>query len=282
MKIIEIRNLTFTYAGSRKPTLSDINLEIEEGEFVLVVGPSGGGKSTLCRCLNGLIPHFYEGEYSGKVVVNGYEVDKTPIHILSQHVGMVFQNPQNQLFSLSVESDIAFPLENLGLPREEIRERVEEVLELMNIQHLRERPPFELSGGQQQRVAIASVLAMRPRILVLDEPTSYLDPMSAAQLFSAIDDIRRKLRLTVVLVEHRVDLAASRSTKLVVIANGRLVYVGQPKHFFIENDPQVYGVSCPRVVRLSISMRKYFDWWNALCLSPEEFEREVRGYLGRV
>ncbi|MEM4280949.1 MAG: ABC transporter ATP-binding protein [Candidatus Caldarchaeum sp.] len=281
MKIIGVKDLSFTYAGAAKPALSHVSLEVERGEFVLVVGPSGGGKSTLCRCLNGLIPHFYEGEYSGKVVVDGLEVDKTPTYILSQHVGMVFQNPQNQLFSLSVESDIAFPLENLGLPREEIRQRVEEVLSIMKIEHLRDRSPFELSGGQQQRVAIASVLAMRPRIVVMDEPTSFLDPLSAVNLFNAIDEIRRRLGLTVVLVEHRVDLAAARASKLVVVSDGKIVYAGAPKKFFENYDPHAYGVAFPRVARLSLLMQRMHHDWNGVSLSPEEFEDEVKKHVGR-
>ncbi|MEM2237902.1 MAG: ABC transporter ATP-binding protein [Candidatus Caldarchaeum sp.] len=281
MKIIEVKDLSFTYAGAAKPALSHVSLEVEQGEFVLVVGPSGGGKSTLCRCLNGLIPHFYEGEYSGKVVVDGLEVDKTPTYILSQHVGMVFQNPQNQLFSLSVESDIAFPLENLGLPREEIRQRVEEALSLMKIEHLRDRSPFELSGGQQQRVAIASVLAMRPRIVVMDEPTSFLDPLSAVNLFNFIDEIRRRLGLTVVLVEHRVDLAAARASKIVVVSDGKIVYTGAPKKFFENYDAHAYGVAFPRVARLSLLMQRMHHDWNAVSLSPEEFEDEVKKHVGR-
>ncbi|MEM1946646.1 MAG: ABC transporter ATP-binding protein [Candidatus Caldarchaeum sp.] len=281
MKIIEVRDLSFTYAGGAKPALSHVSLDVEEGEFVLVVGPSGGGKSTLCRCLNGLIPHFYDGEYSGKVVVDGLEVDRTPTYVLSQHVGMVFQNPQNQLFSLSVESDVAFPLENLGLPREEIRERVDEALSIMNIEHLRDRSPFELSGGQQQRVAIASILAMRPRIIVMDEPTSCLDPLSAVNLFNSIDEIRRKLGLTIILVEHRVDLAAARASKLVVVSDGQIVYAGKPRDFFERHNPHAYGVAFPRVAKLSLMMQRMHNDWDGVSLSPEEFVDEVRKHVGR-
>ncbi|MCS6769400.1 MAG: energy-coupling factor ABC transporter ATP-binding protein [Candidatus Caldarchaeum sp.] len=280
MKIVEVESLSFTYAGVKKPALSDINLQIDEGEFVLIAGPSGGGKSTLCRCLNGLVPQFYEGEYSGRVVVDGLEADKTPIHVLSQHVGMVFQNPHNQLFSLSVESDIAFPLENLGLPREEIRQRVEEALSTMRIEHLRDRSPFELSGGQQQRVAIASVLAMRPRVIVMDEPTSYLDPLSASNLFKTIDEVRSKLGLTVLLVEHRVDLAVARASRLVVVAEGRIIYNGPPRTFFEEQNPHLYGVAYPKVVKLSVRMRKALNSWSKTCINPEEFEEEVRKLRG--
>ncbi|MCS7137019.1 MAG: energy-coupling factor ABC transporter ATP-binding protein [Candidatus Caldarchaeum sp.] len=282
MTLVEVRNLSFRYAGSQKPALSDINLEIDPGDFVLVVGPSGGGKSTLCRCLNGLVPQFYEGEYSGKVIVDGYEADKTPTYKLSQVVGMVFQNPQNQLFSLSVEADVAFPLENLGLPREEISSRVEEVLSIMNIEHLRERSPFELSGGQQQRVAIASVLAMKPKIIVLDEPTSFLDPVSSLSLFNSIDSIRRKLALTVVLVEHRVDVAASRANKMFVIADGKLLFKGSPRKFFEEYDSHAYGVSTPKVLLLSRKVKTRVKEWNTLCLSTEEFEQEVRKLISRL
>jgi len=282
MKTVEVRSLTFTYAGAVKPAIIDVDFVVEEGEFVLMVGPSGGGKSTLCRCMNGLIPHFYEGEYKGKVTVFGMEVDKTPTSVLSQYVGMVFQNPQNQLFSLSVEGDVAFPLENLGLPREEIIERVEEALNLLNITHLRDRSPFELSGGQQQRVAIASVLAMRPKIIIMDEPTSYLDPVSAASLLTTVNELRRKLGLTIILVEHRVDLAAYFANRLAVVAEGKIVYDGPPRKFFEEYDPHPLGVSMPRVARLSIAMRKHVNSWNEICLSPEEFEEEVVKHVGRL
>ncbi|MEM1942937.1 MAG: ABC transporter ATP-binding protein [Candidatus Caldarchaeum sp.] len=276
MKVVEVENLSFTYAGAAKPALTDVSLQVEAGEFVLIAGPSGGGKSTLCRCLNGLVPQFYEGDYRGRVVVDGLEADKTPIHVLSQHVGMVFQNPHNQLFSLSVESDIAFPLENLGLPRDEIRKRVDEALQIMRIEDLRDRSPFELSGGQQQRVAIASVLAMQPKIIVMDEPTSYLDPLSAMNLFKMIDYVREKLGLTVLLVEHRVDLAVARASRILVVSDGQVVYDGPPREFFMQHNPHLYGVSIPKVVKLSAGMKKAMAGWSRVCVSPEEFEQEVR------
>ncbi|MCX8201889.1 MAG: energy-coupling factor ABC transporter ATP-binding protein, partial [Candidatus Caldarchaeum sp.] len=240
-----------------------------------------GGKSTLCRCINGLIPQFYEGEYSGKVVVDGYEAAKTPTYLLSQIVGMVFQNPQNQLFALSVEADVAFPLENLGLPRDEIISRIEEAMTMLNVQDLRDRSPFELSGGQQQRVAIASVLAMKPKILILDEPTSYLDPVSSLTLLNNIDEIRRKLGLTVLLVEHRVDLAAAKANRIVVIADGKLIFEGDHRKFFEEFDAHTFGVSTPKVTLLSRKLKARVKDWNMLCLSAEEFDQAVRRLVGR-
>ena len=279
MALIEVENLTFRYAGRRTPTIVDINLEVREGEFVLLVGPSGCGKSTLCRCLNGLIPHFYEGELRGEVYVDGLRVKETPTYVLSQRIGMVFQNPQNQLFSLSVEGDVAFALENLALPREEIRRRVDEVLELLNIKHLRERSPFELSGGQQQKVAIASVLAMRPKILLLDEPTSFLDPLSATQLFATIDKIRERLGITVIMVEHRIELAAPRASRIIVMDRGRVVYDGDVRRFFEEHEGQQYGVYVPKVVRLAKEINRRRKIFNHPPLSPEEFEQEVRRYI---
>lgn len=282
MTIIQVRDLSFTYAGSSKPALKNVNISVERGEFVLVVGPSGGGKSTLLRCLNGLIPQFYEGEYSGKVFVDGLEPDKTPTHKMSQVIGMVFQNPQNQLFALSVEADIAFPLENLGLPREEIIQRVEETMGLLNIAHLRDRSPFELSGGQQQRVAIASVLAMKPKILAMDEPTSFLDPLTAAQLLSIIDDVRKRLQLTVLLVEHRVELAAAKADRIVVLSDGCVVFDGSPRDFFEFYDSHLYGVSAPKVTSLSKRLKTHLEKWNRVCLSAEEFEAEVRSLVSHL
>jgi len=279
MAIIEVNSLTFRYAGHSNPTLKDINLRIEEGEFVLIVGPSGCGKSTLARCLNGLIPHFYEGELKGMVLVDGYDVRKTPTHVLSQRIGMVFQNPQNQLFSLSVENDVAFALENLALPREEIRRRVDQALKLLGIEDLRDRSPFELSGGQQQRVAIASILAMQPKILLLDEPTSFLDPLSAHNIIETIDEIRKKLHLTVLMIEHRIELVAPKASRIVVMDDGRIIYDGDVREFFKKHDGHSYGVYVPKVVRLAKEINKHKPIFNNLPLSPEEFEKEVRRNL---
>jgi len=169
LAIIKAEGLTYTYPIGTKPAFEDVSLNIEKGEFVILTGPSGCGKTTLCRCFNGLIPHFYGGKLEGEITVSGLQVSEHPIHELAQHVGMVFQNPENQLFALSVEKDVAFGLENLGVPREEIRERVDWALKMAGIYGLKDRAPYELSGGQQQRVALASVLAMQPEIIVLDE-----------------------------------------------------------------------------------------------------------------
>ena len=279
MKVIEVRGLSFTYSGQDKPSLQDINFEVGEGEFVLISGPSGGGKSTLCRCINGLIPHFYEGELRGEVYVDGLPTSKTPTHILSQHVGMVFQNPQNQLFSLNVESDVAFALENLGLPREEIRDRVDEALALMGIEDLADRSPVELSGGQQQKVALASILALRPKVIMLDEPTSFLDPMSAMNLVELVDRLRRKLGLTILMVEHRIDLIAPRADRLAVIYEGQMLYDGPPRDFFEKYDGHLYGVSVPKLARLSKEMARHLEWPGVI-LDIDEFERLVRLIAG--
>lgn len=179
MPIVEVRSLSYTYPGSTKPTLTNVNFSVEEGEFILLTGPSGCGKTTLCRCLNGLIPNSYGGEFNGQVIVDGLVTTEHPVYEIAQHVGLVFQNPENELFCTSVEREVAFGPENLALPREEIRKRVEESLAMVGISHLRDKSPEELSGGEQQKVAIAALLAMKPKILVLDEPTANLDPASA-------------------------------------------------------------------------------------------------------
>ena len=151
MAIIEVKGLTYTYPGAKKPSIADVSLTIEKGEFVIVTGPSGCGKTTLCRCFNGLIPHFYNGQLDGELSVAGLKVNEHEIHELAQKVGLVFQNPENQLFALSVEKDVAFGLENLGVARDEMRKRVDWALQTTEIEELRERAPQEFSGGQQNR-----------------------------------------------------------------------------------------------------------------------------------
>jgi len=278
MKIIEIKDLSFTYLGQSRPSLKNVNLEIGPGEFILVSGPSGGGKSTLCRCINGLIPHFYEGKLSGEVIVDGLSTKDTPTYILSQHVGMVFQNPQNQLFSLSVENDIAFALENLALPREEISSRVSEALKLMNLRELADRSPLELSGGQQQKVALASILALRPKVIMLDEPTSFLDPASAQQLINTVDEIRKNLGLTILMVEHRVDMIAPRATRMIVVHEGGVIYDGSPREFYERYDSHLYGVSTPKLARLSYELGRRIEGWPGVFLDIDGFERAVREF----
>ena len=280
MKIIEVKDLGFKYAGTDFYAIRGVNLEIDEGEFVVLAGKSGCGKTTLLRCLNGLIPHFYEGEFEGRVLIDGVDTRECPPHILSQKAGMVFQNPDNQLFALSVEADIAFPLENLGLPREEIRDRVEWALKLLGIEELRKRSPFELSAGQKQKVAIASVLAMKPKILLLDEPTSSLDPVSAKNLIDAIIDLNRRHGLTILISEHRLTHLIPHADKLAIMDGGRIIYFDDPRRI-LKEDVLMYGISIPRVVEVAREMRRIGGCipFRDIPLSVEEFISGLKGAL---
>jgi len=250
MAIIETTNLTYTYPGGTRQSISDVSLSVNRGEFVLITGPSGCGKTTLCRCFNGLIPHFYQGEMKGELTVAGLKVKEHPTYELAQQVGLVFQNPENQLFALSVEKDVAFGLENLGVSREEMHKTVDWALQLTGISDLRERAPHELSGGQQQRVAIASVLAMKPQVIVLDEPTSFLDPLTARRIFEVIHDLNRNLGITVVLVEHRLDLTAKYANHIIVMDQGKILLDGDPHEILKSEEARLVGVGIPKATRL--------------------------------
>jgi energy-coupling factor transporter ATPase len=271
MAIIETKNLTYTYPGVTKPSISDISIKVGKGEFVLITGPSGCGKTTLCRCFNGLIPHFYQGEFKGEIFVAEMDITKHQTHAMAKHVGLVFQNPENQLFALSVEKDVAFGLENLGAPREEIRERVDWALKQTDIYDLRERSPHEVSGGQQQRVAIAAVLAMQPEIIVLDEPTSFLDPLSAEKIFEVIHELNKKLGITVVLVEHRLDLTAKYADHIIIMDEGKVCFDGNPREILNTEETRLIGVGIPKATLLYQLLRKEgMNLNNVTPLSSEE------------
>ena len=271
MAVIETKELTYTYPGATRHSIEDISIKIEKGEFTLITGPSGCGKTTLCRCFNGLIPHFYQGEIKGQVFLAGLNVADHQIYELAKHAGLVFQNPENQLFALSVEKDVAFGLENLGVPREEMRKKVDWALELTGIYDLRERAPHELSGGQQQRVAIASVLAMQPEVIVLDEPTSFLDPLSARRIFETIHQLNRTLGITVVLVEHRLDLTARFANHIIIMNEGKVVSDGDPHDILQSEETRLIGVGIPKATRLYEMLRKAgVKLGNTLPLSSEE------------
>jgi energy-coupling factor transporter ATPase len=250
MAIIEIRDLVYTYPGVSKPSIDGVSLSIAKGEFVLITGPSGCGKTSLCRTFNGLIPHFYQGSLKGQVTVVGQDVTRKQTFDMAKHVGLVFQNPENQLFALSVEKDVAFGLENLGMSREEMRKRVDWALNLAGIYDLRERSPHEVSGGQQQRVAIASVLAMQPEIIVLDEPTSFLDPLSAEKIFDVIYKLNQEQGITVILVEHRLDLTAKYTNHLIVMDKGKICFEGNPRDILCSEETSNIGVGIPKATLL--------------------------------
>ena len=250
MAVIEAKNVSYTYPGSAKQSIKNVSLKIQKGEFTLITGPSGCGKTTLCRCFNGLIPHFYQGELDGEVIAAGLNIAETQIHELAKHIGLVFQNPENQLFALSVEKDVAFGLENLGVPRDEMRKRVDQALQLTEMYDLRERAPHELSGGQQQRVAIATILAMQPEVIVLDEPTSFLDPLSAKKIFEVISNLNRKLGITVVLVEHRLDLTAKYVNHIIVMDEGTVIQDGDPRKILRTEEARLVGIGIPKATLL--------------------------------
>jgi energy-coupling factor transporter ATPase len=271
MAIIETKNLTYTYPGGTKPSISGISIKVEKGEFVLITGPSGCGKTTLCRCFNGLIPHFYQGELKGEISVAEMDTTKHQTHEMAKHVGLVFQNPENQLFALSIEKDVAFGLENLGAPREEMRKRVDWALKQTDIYDLRERSPHEVSGGQQQRVAIAAVLAMQPEIIVLDEPTSFLDPLSAEKIFEVIRELNKKLGMTVVLVEHRLDLTAKYADHIIIMDEGKVCFDGNPREILSTEETRLIGVGIPKATLLYQMLRKEgMNLSNVVPLSSEE------------
>jgi energy-coupling factor transporter ATP-binding protein EcfA2 len=215
--MITFDHLTYTYPGASSPALTDVTLYVAGGEFVLVVGPSGAGKSTLLRCLNGLVPHFTGGTLSGRIAIAGHDTVKEGPQALSRVVGFVFQDPEAQFVVDRVEDEIAFALENAAVPPAEMRVRVAEVLNLLELSSLRDRPVETLSGGEKQRVAIAAALALRPRILVLDEPTSQLDPQSAQEVLDALVQLNRELGLTIILAEHRLERVLAHTDHLVYL-----------------------------------------------------------------
>jgi energy-coupling factor transporter ATP-binding protein EcfA2 len=275
--LLRVENLSFRYIDTERWALDGVSMDIEDKSITVLAGQSGCGKSTLLRCMNGLIPHMYPGEYKGSITMDGQAVDKTSMGDLAQKVGLLFQNPENQIFMFSVERDIAFGLENLGLPREEIRKRIDEVMRLLGITSLALRAPHELSDGQKQRVALAGVIAMRPRLIILDEPTSLLDPQTASELVGLVHDLNRDLGITFVIVEHRLELLTPIADRIVVMDRGRKVMEGDPAQ--VLTDPQAggYGIAVPPVSRLYTELTRDGLVLGKVPATPRELADEVNG-----
>ncbi|MFW9894608.1 MAG: energy-coupling factor ABC transporter ATP-binding protein [Candidatus Thorarchaeota archaeon] len=224
MDLIRFEDFSFRYKGNEDYALNNVKLKIKkEEEFILLCGETGSGKTTLIKCMNGLIPQFYSGYYRGNVFINGKNTVETTIANLSTEVGIVFQNPENQLIAMNVEHEIAFGLENLGVSQKEIALKIEESASLTEIEHLLDKAPFELSGGEQQRVAIASILVLEPKILILDEPTALLDPQMARKIILLLKEIQAEREITIIISEHRLDLLLPFADQMILMKNGCIV-----------------------------------------------------------
>ena len=230
MGYFKIENVNYKYPLEEKQALKNINIEIKKGEFWAVIGKNGSGKTTFCNMLRRFVPDFYKGELTGKIMLEDKELKDYSQKELVQKIGFVFQNPFTQISGVkdTVFEEIAYGLENLGLEKEEIISRVEEILKLLEIEKLRDRNPYDLSGGQKQRVALASIIAMNPDILVIDEPTSQLDPKGTEDIFKIINLMANEGK-TIILVEHKLELIAEYAENILVLDEGEVILSGKAK-----------------------------------------------------
>lgn len=275
--MICIKGLHFTYESGTKKVLDGIELEIPQGGFLGIIGPSGAGKSTLLHALNGIIPHHFKGDYYGSVKVDEKDTFDTSLTDLSRSVGTVFQDIDSQMVAAVVEDEILYGLENFGVPKDEIEGRIAEALSMVGISGLRCRDINSLSGGQKQKVAIAAIIALRPDILLLDEPTGELDPGSSRQIFSLLRELNERHGMTIVVVEQKIMLLCEFAKELGVLSEGKMIYHG-PVRKVLEHsrDLERIGVQCPRVVSLSNAMKEAGYGDGRICLNLKEAEEMVR------
>lgn len=253
---VELENVYARYAGSEDWIVKNVSLKVDRGEMVVIMGPSGCGKSTLINVIGGLIPHIVAGVVKGTVRVEGIDVLKEGYRAIVGKVGIVYQNPEIQVITRSVFEELAMAPENLGLPKDEIIERVNWALEILSLKGYEKRDPQTLSGGEKQLVAIASVLTMQPRILMLDEPTSMLDHEGTRMVLNAINNLRENTEMTVIVVEHRVEWAVEVADRIIVMDQGEIVLEGSPEEVFSrEEEVKKYGVRPPSVSEVAYELR---------------------------
>jgi len=266
--LAHLRDVSFRYPDSDRIALDHLEWEIQPGEMLLVVGRSGSGKSTMLRTLNGLVPHFSGGKFAGSVTVCGASTRAQGPNQLSRHVGMVFQHPETQVLGSRVDEDIAFALEQHGTPRSTMRKRVEELLDLLSIETLRHRDPASLSGGERQRVAIAGALALHPDLLVLDEPTSQLDPWGAEDVLAALTRLNEDLGLSVVIAEHRLERLLHRVDRVVQVGDGGELHASiTPGEFVRRAEP----LALPPVTRIGLALE-----WTPIPLTVKQARLPAR------
>lgn len=243
-KLAYLSDFSFSYAGANTMALQKIRLSIRQGELIGVVGPSGAGKSTLGYALSGFIPHFFTGSLSGTQQLLGQEASSLPLSEIAGRVGLVVQNPFNQISGAryTVREETAFGLENMGVDRDLIDKRVNEVLRRFKLDTLQDRSPYELSGGQQQRLALASILAMEPDLLILDEPTSQLDPAGAEEVFESVHTLTEDSPTAVVIISHKLEWLAEVADRILVLVNGEIYCEGSPNEILTNPDLDTWGI----------------------------------------
>lgn len=255
--MIELKNVSFKYELQEDKTIKNLDLYVKQGEFVGIIGKNGSGKTTLCNIIRGIIPDFVQGTITGSISIDNKNINDIERGEMAELVGFVFQNPFSQISGIkkTVFEEIAYGLENLGVPREEIRQRVTDVIKLLKIEDLQDKNPNELSGGQSQRVAIASIIVMNPKVLIFDEPTSQLDPLGTEEIFDILKLLKSQNK-TIILVEHKIDLIAEYADRVVVMDDGEIIFNGET-HEVLSNDKiEQYNVSMPIVSKLAYKLNE--------------------------
>jgi energy-coupling factor transporter ATP-binding protein EcfA2 len=278
MAVIDVNGLTYTYPGSLIPALKAISFKVESGQLVAVVGANGAGKSSLCLALAGLIPALYHGKMQGSVTLNKMDTRLHSPGEFAGRVGLVLQNPANQLSGMrySVYEEVAFGLENIGVPRQEMPARIDHSLEVVNLTDLRDRSPYTLSGGQQQRLALASILAMEPPIFVLDEPSAMLDPQGSQNLFEIIQKMVRA-GTTVVIAEHQLEWISRYANRVIALAHGEVILDGTPIEVMASPLLSQSGIGWLRYTQAAHLARERGLWPASLPL-PVTLEQAGEGF----
>lgn len=278
--MIEFRDFSFKYKNGEGNALNNLNLTVKKGEFVGIIGNSGAGKSTFTYAINGVIPHHYEGDFYGEVIVNGCDTVEASPSKLALSVGSVFQDIDGQMVSSVVEDEMLFGLENFGVPHEEIETRIADILKRVGIEDLRYRNISTLSGGQKQKVAISAVAALMPDILVLDEPTAELDPQSSLQIFSMLKMLNEKMGITVIVVEQKIMLLSEFTKRLIILNKGDIYLDGAPQEVLKDTEKLLQiGVNCPRVAALAGNLYEKRLYSGKIPVNIEEAETMVRSVI---
>jgi energy-coupling factor transport system ATP-binding protein len=280
MSIITIKNLSYQYPISESDALKNVNVTIERGKLYALIGANGGGKTTLCNVIRGFIPHFYKGDLRGEVLIEGKDIREWEMGELSQKIGYVFQNPFTQISGVkdNVFEEIAFGLENLGMEPGLIREKVDQVIHMLEIDYLRDKNPFELSGGQKQRVALASIIVMEPDVLVIDEPTSQLDPKGTEEVFKIIELMKKKGK-TIILVEHKIELIAEYADNVILLSEGEVAMQGSSQKILTDERALAFGAALPQYSLFGLDMRKRGMDLGSIPLTEKEALEAVKTWM---